>query len=307
MDREPQQPGSDAAEVPAGVPTSVLVVFGVSLAVMVVVGVMALLAARPAKPYPASTPGEMLDSMAAMVAEGEPGRLPELIEVAAPWDETTDRERMADLYIRLGRVLQAAGTLAETATREFEPEVAELRADLERGEVPSLLGSLAQSARSSGEFSLGFGRGPEGRERAARALAALLIDPYRQLADGRDRITTSEIDSQTVAILWDGRPAIPPFGLLIREQDDGVWKLVPPLQIPMIQRMLPKTESEYQIWGSLLATLENLLVDLESQVRSGRITSLEGLSNKAVESAVIPIGMVMMAYANAVDERDGGP
>ncbi|MEQ8850270.1 MAG: hypothetical protein RIB32_00645 [Phycisphaerales bacterium] len=307
MDAPAPQPAPDATEIPKGVPVSVLIVFGTSLAALVVVGVIALLAARPPKPYPASTPDEMLDSMAAMVTAGEPGRLPELVEVAPPWDETTDRERMADLYIRLGRVLDAAGTLAQTASESFEPQVAVLEEELERGEVPSLLGSIMQSSRSRGEFSLGFGRGPQGRERAARALAALLIDPYRQLAEGRDRITTSEIDPDTAAILWDGRPAIPPFGLLIRKQDDGVWKLVPPLQMPMVQRMLPKTESEYQIWGSLLATLENLLIDLESQVRSGRIKSLEALSNKAVESAIVPMGMVMMAYANAVEERDEGP
>lgn len=307
MVTNPEQPAEDPAGTPRGIPVSVLAVFWSSLLALVVVGVIAMISARPPKPYPASTPDEMLDSMAAMVAAGEPGRLPELIEVAAPQDEVTDRERMADIYIRLGRVLDAAGQLAETAAEQFEPQVAELKSDLERGEVPSLLGSLASSARSGGGFQLGFGGGVEGRQQSARAIAALLVDPYRQISEGRNRITTAEIDPDTAALLWDGMPAIPPFGLLVRRQDDGIWKLVPPLQIPMIQRAMPKTESEYQIWGSLLATLENVLVDLESDVRSGRIKSLEAMANKAVESIVVPMGMVMMAYANAVEEREDGP
>ncbi len=294
-----------APDVPQGVPVGVLAVFSISLVLLVGLGITAWVSAWPPRPYPASTPEEMLDSMTAMVTAGEAGRLPELIEIAPPDDTTTDRERMADLYIRLGRVLEAAGDLTDTAADQFEPEIVQLREEIERGEVPSLMGSLADAARSSGGgVNLGFGGGPQGRETASRSVAALLVDPYRQLAEGRDRITTTPIDADTVALLWDGYPAIPPFGLLVRRQDDGVWKLVPPTQIPMIQRVLPRTESEYQIWGSLLATLENLLVDLEKGVRSGRIKSIEGLASKAIESAIVPMGMVMMAYGNAVQERD---
>ncbi|GJM19411.1 MAG: hypothetical protein DHS20C14_16240 [Phycisphaeraceae bacterium] len=299
---------TDATPAPpetVGVPRSVLALFWTSLGALVVVGVVAFLAARPPSPYPAGSPDEMLDSMERMVARGEPGRLAELIEIAHPSDDTTDRERMRDLYARLGRVLDAAGSLADTASEAFESDIARLHRELEEEGSPSLLQSLAGAARAGGGQSLGspFGSGPGTRDRTSRAVAAFLTDPYGALADGRDRITTVTIDDDTAAVLWDDRPALPPFGILIRRQPDDRWKLVPPTQLPVIDRFMPKTASEYEIWGSLLATLENVLIDLKKGIESGRIGTLEGLADKAVENAVVPMGMVAMAYSQAMKER----
>lgn len=72
----------------------------------------------------------------------------------------------------------------------------------------------------------------------------------------------------------------------------------------MVSRAMPKNESEFQIWGSLLATAENLLEDLNDRVESGRINSVQGLARAAVREAVVPMGMVMVAYSQAVRDRD---
>jgi hypothetical protein len=69
--------------------------------------------------------------------------------------------------------------------------------------------------------------------------------------------------------------------------------------MPMVRRVMPDTEAEFQVWGSLLATAEALLDDLRLGVESGRISSMQQLSRKAVEDSIIPIGMIMVALGRA--------
>ncbi|MEZ6318454.1 MAG: hypothetical protein R3B49_06830 [Phycisphaerales bacterium] len=301
-------PDADPTTPRPPLPRSVLVIFAGSLAILLAAGVWFLIATRPARPYPASTPDEMLDSMALMVQRRQAGRLVELIEVAPPADTTTDRDRMGDLYLLLGRVLDDAQRLADATAERFPRELEDLRASVDRGETPSLFGAMAKSAagrRGNRQPAFGgFGGNAQQQHQFGQALSALLADPYAKLAEGRDRLTTTPIDSDTEALLWDGRPIMPPIGLLVRRQDDGRWNLVPPTALPGVSRVLPHTESEYEIWGSLLATLDNVFVDLEKDVRAGRLTSLEQLSDRAVEKAIVPMGMVMVAYGRAMEDRD---
>lgn len=300
-------PDAQARSQAPAVPRSVVVLFSVSLLAVVVAGVWAFVVSRPPRPYPAGTPEAMLDSAVQMVERREAGRLVELLEVAPPGDTVIDRERMGDLYLLLGRVLDRAQRLSDATAERFPREIERLRAAAERGEAPSLFGAMARSAagrRGEPEFAFGFGADPARQERFNRALAALLADPYQKLAEGRARLSTTPIGDETEALLWDGRPIMPPVGLLVRRGDDGAWRLVPPTTLPGASRFLPATESEYAIWGSLLATIENVLKDLESDVRSGRVGSLEELSAAAVQKAVVPMGMVMVAYGQAVRDRE---
>jgi len=287
-------------------------VFVSSVVLIVAVGAWFVIASRPPRPYPNASPDEMLDSMVKAVQRRRAGRLVELIEVAPPGDTQTDRERMADLYLVLGRVLDSAQRLADTTADRFPAELEAFRAAAERGETPSLLGAMAKSAagrRGGGQFEFGFGADPEKQHAFSRALSGLLADPYRKLAEGRDHLSTTPVGEDTEALLWDGRPIMPPIGVLVRRQPEGGWKVVPPTALPGVSRFLPRTESEYAIWGSLLVTLENVLIDLEKDVREGRVKSLDELSDRAVEKAVVPLGMVMVAYGRAMDagERDPEP
>lgn len=291
---------------PPPLPKGAIAVFLVSLALLAGVGIATLIATRPPRPFPASNPDQMLDSMAEMVQRGEAGRLVELIEIAPPEDDSIDRDRMGDVYARLGRVLDAAQRLADASADAFPSEIERLRTEMEREGTPSLLASVLGSARG-GPNALGMGPGtsPAQRERTSRALSALLVDPYRALERGRDRISTATVNDTTVALLWDNRPILPPLGLIAREQPDGRWNVVPPTSLPMVRRVLPRTESEYAIWGSLLTTAENVLVDLEREVRSGKHASLKDVADSAIEKAIVPMGMVMVAYSRAMRERQG--
>lgn len=256
----------------------------------------------PDKQYPSDTPRAVIESAGQMLMDGRADRLVQLIEPVPPADRGTDREqRMNDLYIRLGRVLVAAQDLHGTIQDEMPEELERLAQQIEsaeaRGEKTSLIAAFTPNRRRSSE---------DQREARERVLTRLLADPFAGLdsavTDQIGRVGTQEIGIDTVAITWDNRAVLPPFGLTMRKNEDG-WRLVPPTSLPMVKRVMPVSDAEYQVWGSMLATLESLLDDLRRDVDSGRISNIEELRRRAIEDAMIPMGMMMVALGNA-DEED---
>ncbi|GEM_PF-1719823 len=258
----------------------------------------------PEKTYPTDTPRAVLDSAAQMLADRRADRLVELVETVPPAEAGSERDRrMSDLYIRVGRVLRAAQDLHDAVRSEMPEDLETLRAQIAaaeaRGESSSLLATLMPGRR-------GRERSPQQREARERLIERLLADPFagidNAVSENTDRIGIQEIGADSVAITWDGRPVLPPFGLTMRNSGKG-WRVVPPTSLPMVRRFLPDSDAEYQVWGSLLATLESLLDDLGGDVRSGRIRTIDRLTQQAIEDAVIPMGMMMVALGNA-DEDD---
>lgn len=278
----------------------------VTLCSLVLVGAVVWGAVRlwPEKTYPTDSPRAVLESAAEMLADRRADRLVELIETVPPAEAGTDRDdRMSDLYIRLGRVFRAAQDLHASVEAKLPDELDELKADLAaaeaRGESTSVLAALMPGRR-------GRNQSPDQREARERLIERLLADPFagidNAVTENIDRIGIQEIGADTVAITWDNRPVLPPFGLTMRNSEQG-WRLVPPTSLPMVRRFLPESEAEYQVWGSLLATVESLLDDLSADVRDGRIRSIDKLTQQAIEDAIIPMGMMMVALGNA-DEED---
>ena len=134
-------------------------------------------------------------------------------------------------------------------------------------------------------------------------MQTIATDPYAWLTDAEGRLSYVEIDDERVAVLWDGKPVFPPFGLVMR-QDQGQWSVVLPIwNIPMVSKYLPQTPEEYSIWGSLLQMVDNVVLDLEADVREGRLHSLDALARATGEKAMVPMGMGMIAYDRALKDR----
>lgn len=257
----------------------------------------------PERTYPTGTPEAVIASARAMLADGRPDRLVEMLEHAPPSEAQTERaQRMRDLHARLGRVLAAANDLHAAVQRHLPDDLARLAAELEaaeaRGETTSFLAAVTPDRRRGRS-------GPESDARRAareRAFARVLADPFgrlnRAVGEHADRLGIVEIGADTVAVTFDDRPVFPPFGLTMRRHPEG-WRVVPPTALPVVSRFMPDTQAEFEIWGSLLATAEALLDDLRRGVETGRITDIEQLSRRAIEDAVVPIGMVMVALGRA--------
>ena len=304
------KPDAKAPEpaTPEPLPLGILVgMIGLSAAVLLSTIVWASVRLWPEKSYDTGTPQAVVATAGQMLADRRADRLVELLEPVPPTEQDTAREqRMQDLYIRLGRVLAAAQDLHRSIERAMPEELEKLARDIEaaeaRGEATSLMAAIMPERRPR--------RGqppqdsPERRAARERAFAQILADPFgrlnRAVTDHIDRVGIAEIGADTVAITFDDRPVLPPFGLTMRQHPDG-WRVVPPTNLPMIRRFVPDTEAEFQIWGSLLATVEALLDDLRRGVESGRIGDMQALSRRAIEDSIIPIGMVMVALGRADD------
>lgn len=262
----------------------------------------------PEKSYDTDTPMSVVATAGQMLADRRADRLVELIEPVPPTETDAAREqRMQDLYNRLGRVLAAAQDLHRSVESRMPEELERLAADIQaaeaRGEASSVLAAFMPERRGRRQPAPNASS-PDRDAARERALAQILADPFgplnRAVTENIDRVGIVEIGADTVAITLDGRAVLPPFGLTMRQSPEG-WRVVPPTSLPMVRRFLPETDAEFQIWGSLLATVEALLDDLRSGVDSGRINTVQQLSRQAIEDAVIPIGMVMVALGRADD------
>ncbi|MBK7405952.1 MAG: hypothetical protein IPJ41_15355 [Phycisphaerales bacterium] len=293
--------GPTGSQTPETKPKSGIKGFALFLGALVVlvvggIGLGSLLfGPPPKKQYDRSTPEEVLAAAKDMVLNSDAERLSELFYA--------ENDQMRELYARLGLVLGHVQDLGVAINARFPDDVAKARATAEAaaksGKGLSLLQQFNPAQR-------GARNGPPSAadsERWNQLLQTIASDPYAWLTDAQGRLSFTYIDDERVAVLWDGKPVLPPLGLIMR-QEQGQWAVVLPLAgLPMASRFMPQTPDEYSIWGSLIQMADNVIVDLEKDVREGRLTSLDNLARTAGEKAAPPMLMGMIAYNKALEER----
>ena len=242
--------------------------------------------------YAQPTPEDVFESARAMVQAGDHERLHELL-----W---TDDPRERAVYLRLGRAFGALAELAAAVDEKFPEDVEALRSG---NDANGLLGDLL---RGAGRRGRNRGDGPSGRDRIQTLLTSLAADPYGFIERSQDRISSEKISHTKAAIMWDGNPVLPPFGMVMTEVD-GRWYVVPPITNPLIARWRPATDEEFAILGYLADVVTNTAQELAAETRRGENKSLEGVAESAGEKAFIPASMCVLAYSRAVQaRRDAG-
>lgn len=273
-------------------------IFVGSLVVLVAagIGLGAILFGPPKKRlYDRSSPDAIIAAAREMVLAGEAERLSELFYA--------ENEGMEELYGRLGLVLGHLQDLALAINEQFPEEVATIRAEAEQAARSGRGMSLLQQFNPRAQRSRRGGPSGEQEERFNSLIQTIAADPYAWLTDAEGKLTYTPIDDERMAVLWDGKPVLPPLGLVLR-QDQGQWSVVLPLNsLPMSSRFMPQTPEEYSIWASLIQMVDNVVIDLETDVREGRLSTLDALARRAGEKAVVPMGMGMIAYGKALEER----
>lgn len=268
---------------------------------VLVVGALLLPACRREPSYSQATPDDVLQSAQRMAKNGRADRLTDLIYA--------DNDDMRGLYKRLGVLLGSVQKLAVTLNEKFPKEVAELRAKAEQaakeGKASSLMSRLGGEARRSAQRAA---------QRAARGgqqnsgdamnttLKQLLTDPYGWLDENSSKLTSSPVNDELVAVLWDGKPIMPPLGLVMKKSGDK-WYIVLPTNLPVVSGFMPKTKDEFSIWGSLIRTFDNAVVELNKDVKTGKIRSVEGVAREAGEKAFVPVAFGLIAYNQAMEAR----
>lgn len=248
--------------------------------------------------YSQATPTDVIRSAAQMVKDNRADLLPNLLYA--------ENDEMRRLYRALGTFLKHTQELAQSLQTKFPEEVNKLKKQGEeaakKGQATTLFGQLALAQSRSR-------RGPPDKsqqEAFNAALKRIFVDPYGSLDDGVERLSTTPINDDVAAIMVDGKPMLAPLGLTMRRvktDDREIWAVVPPLNIPGVANFVPKTKEEFQIWGSLIKTFDNVVVDLTKDVNSGAMKSLDDVSKKAGEKAFIPAAMTVFAYTQAMEAR----
>ncbi|GIW73598.1 MAG: hypothetical protein KatS3mg103_0120 [Phycisphaerales bacterium] len=249
--------------------------------------------------YPQDSPEALVDSARQMVLDGKAGRLSELVLTQS------DGERL--VVDRLGRTLAVLQRLGQAIAQAFPQEVERIRREadqaVEQGRIDSLLGRALTA-------SSGVARGAPQAVRDERrlrqgldsVLRELLADPYGWLERHGDKLQPLPVTDDLVALSWQGRPVV---GLRLVERD-GKWYFQLPLDVPALQRFLPRNDEEFQIWAELVASVHNVLLDLAIEVEQGKHKNLESVASTAGEYALPTAFMVMIAYGKALEERQGG-
>lgn len=272
-------------------------IFLASLVVLVGVGVVlgsVFFAPTSKKPYDRATPDAVLEAARDMVTRSDAERLPELLYAENP--------EMRQVYDGLGAVLGHLQDLAVAINDRFPEEVAEARARAE-ADAKAGRGMALLQRFNPAQMSRRGDRSGSDQAKWNDLLQAIATDPYAWLTDAEGRLSYVEIDDERVAVLWDGKPIMPPLGLVM-QQYQGQWSVTLPLNaIPMSSRFLPQTPEEYAIWGSILQAVDNVVIDLEADVREGRLGSLDSLARSTGEKAAPVMVGCLIAYNKALQER----
>lgn len=254
------------------------------------------------------TPEETIRTARTLIEQGRAEQVARLIYA--------ENDQMRALYARLGRLLGTAQVLGKEVDRRFPAEVAELRARAEKaareGKPSNLFSQLASQFGNQGGRPGAVGGANRQRRsgpppRAQRdafddAITSLLVDPYRFFQESADKVSTTMVDDNTVALLYDNKPVLPPIGLIMKREKDR-WYFVLPTNLPGASNFMPRNEQEYKVFASFIQVFDNALKDLTTEVQSGGVQTLEQLSRKAGEKVAIPAVMVFYAYSQMMEER----
>lgn len=247
---------------------------------------------RGPKEYKQNTPEAVIQSMSEMVKDGNTRRLHELFYA--------EDEDMRFALRRFGRMCGRLAELAQTIGEAYPEEVEELRKQTEeaaaKGEATNILSRFTQSAfqnrRQRNQPSSNPG------DTFNLAFRQLLANPYASFERASDHLTTATVSDEFVGLLWDGKPILPPFGIMMRQDVDGKWYIVLPLDLPILTRYRPRTKEQWEIAGYLMRAWENAAVDLKAKIEAGDLRNLDEVASEAGAMILPPTMMIGIAYSS---------
>ena len=284
---------------------SVLVAVVVAL-VMGVVGVLPAACSRT-DGYSQDSPDAVIKTAKMMVEQGHADRLTTLI-----YAENEDwRQFLRRLGVMLGHLQTLGAAVQESFPKEIDALKAQAEAAAKKGQATGLLQQF--TGQKSPFQRRGKGVAPPSAAEQKRqqdainaAIKRLFADPYAFLEESSGHLTTTMVSDDIAAVLWDNQPVLPPVGLSMKREiikGKETWYVILPTNLPMLSNYMPRTKEEFKVFGSLVATLDNMVLDLTKDVKEKRVTSMEQIASKAGEKVLIPAAMVFYAYSKAVEAR----
>jgi hypothetical protein len=245
-----------------------------------------------------TTPEGTIAAARMAVERGDARRVADFI-----YAENEDYRR---LFRRFGVFMNNLQGLGVQIQAQFPQEIAAMQAKAEEaaksGKTTSLMAQIGAQMM------------PQGRRRRAQpqqdtrtafddALKALFADPYKWLRESEDRLTTTYLTDDSVALLWDEQPILPPIGMVMRRAEDGFWYFMLPTNLPGVSNFMPRTKEQFEIFGGLVTVFDKVVIDLTDDIKKGRVRSLDDVSRKAGEKLFIPAAMTFYAYTRMQDSQ----
>lgn len=272
----------------------------VVVTVLVGVGVFAgILLATQRKEYSQATPEDVLQSAIMMVRNGDTDRLSDLIYA--------DNVEYRATLTRLGHLFGTMQGLGKAMAEQFPNEVAaardRLKSEMEgKGEG---IATALMSANPNGPIRFEQPKNEqETRERQQQFndfTTRLFADPFGWLDSGSARLSVERIADDAAVVEFDQEPLV--GGVLTIRQHDGRWWFVLPLNLPGVNQYTPQTRNEWAIVASLIKVIDNAMGELRDDVKAGKASSVQKVSELAGEKAFIPAAIVFVMYGKEMDVR----
>ncbi|MBL8763979.1 MAG: hypothetical protein JNM07_06895 [Phycisphaerae bacterium] len=288
-------------------------IWGRAVAVLGCVCLVSLGACEKRVEYSQATADDALQSAIRMVKDRRAARLADLVYAESP-DMRAMLGRMGDL---LGSVQGLAAAIQERFPKDVEAlkqrAIAEAANASNAGAAPGGLFAMFQRPRRSGgagggsegggEAEGGGGeRGDDGQRLFEATAQSVLADPYGWIERNAARLSTVGVSDDLAAVLLDGKPILPPLGVTMR-LEAGKWYVVLPLNLPPVNQYVPRRQREWQMLGLLMKAWQNAIIEMTSEVNSGKVASIEELASGAGEKLFIPTGIWFVGYAREMDVR----
>lgn len=281
------------------------VVLGVG-SVAVLLGLFAVLAysifAPARRTYSQATPDAVLESAMLMVKNGDARLLTKLIYADSP--------EMRQTLNRLGLLLQNMQGLAGEIQRSFPEEIAAYRAkteqELKEGKTPAFLAAISGAIGRGGNANIAVpteGKDRSETESAVREFVARQFsDPFGWLEQNSKRLSTLTVTDDQATVTLDGQP-VGGIGIPLQLAEDGNWYVKLPTGMPPLSDVLPKAKPQWTMFNSLIQLLDNTVVELTTDVRSGHLRNLKSIGDKAQEKVIFPGALWFTAYSADLDAR----
>lgn len=236
--------------------------------------------------YDLSTPKRALDAAAKMVEDGRADLLPRLIDLK-PRDITfddgvTEASAIEDVKGKLGEMLGRLWRVSTKLNTRFEPEVRkELARAAERAK------GAAGGGADIGEILTGF-----------------MVDPFKFLKDGRERLGAEDLSDGTAALLWDEEPVLG-GAISMVETGDG-WKFTFPAEVVQGSEYWPQTRQEWAVVAAMMLGIENSLEDFERELDANSFRSLRQASERVGRILAESVAVQSIIYAGMKRPREAG-
>ena len=159
------------------------------------------------------TPEATIASARKVVQEGRADKLGQFIYA--------DSKDMRKLMNRFGVFLGNIQKLGDAVQEKFPKEVGALKAKAaeaaKNGKAASLLTQMTSQMRPQrGKPKPTMAQQEATRDAFNDAIKDLFADPYAWIRESETRLTTTFLTDDSVALLWDGEPVMPPLGMIMK-------------------------------------------------------------------------------------------